>query len=116
VNTGLALAPEPANLFCPSLGASSNLLPTSDLFSELRLGVTGYLFTRLQADAPISVQTRLTGSNLVGGEVDATLDWRISSDVNLNLRYGLFMPNSSVFFQGEGKARDFMYAGVTYAF
>ena len=116
INTGLALAPEPANLFCPSIGASSNLLPSSDLFSEMRLGVTGYMFTRLQSDAPISVQTRLTGSNLVGGEIDATLDWRISSDINLNLRYGIFMPNSSVFFPGEGGARDFIYAGVTYAY
>ena len=116
INTGLALAPEPANLFCPSLGVSSNLLPSSDLLSEMRLGVTGYLFTRLESDAPISVQTRLTGSNLVGGEIDATLDWRLSSDVNLNLRYGIFMPNSSVFFPGEGGARDFIYAGVTYAF
>lgn len=116
INTGLALAPDPANLFCPSLGASSNLLPTIDLFSEFRVGVTGFLFMRLQNDAPISVQTRLDGSNLVGGEIDTVLDWRLSSDVNLNFRYGIFLPNSSVFFSGEGGARDFIYAGITYAF
>ena len=116
INTGLALAPEPANLFCPSLGVSSNLLPSSDLLSEFRLGVNGYLFTRIQPDAPISIQTRLDGSNLVGGEIDGILDWRISSDVNFNFRYGIFIPNASVFFSGEGQIRDFIYAGVTYAF
>jgi hypothetical protein len=116
INTGLALAPEPANLFCPSLGLSSNLLPSSDFLSEFRVGVNGYLFTRIQNDAPISIQTRLNGSNLIGGEIDAIFDWRISSDVNLNVRYGIFMPNTSVFFPGEGGARDFVYAGVTYAF
>jgi len=116
INTGLALAPEPANLFCPSIGFSSNLLPTNDLLSEFRVGVTGFLFMKLQNDAPLSVLTVPGGSNLVGGEVDAILDWRLSSDVNLNLRYGIFMPNSSVFFPGEGGARDFFYVGVTYAF
>ena len=116
INTGLALAPDPANLFCPSVGWSSNVLPTTDMFSEFRVGVTGFLFTRLQTDAPISVQTRLNGSSLVGGEIDAVLDWRLTSDINLNFRYGIFMPNSSVFFPGEGGARDFVYAGITYAF
>jgi len=116
INTGLALAPEPANLFCPSLGVSSNLLPSVDFLSELRIGMNGFLFTRLQNTAPISVQTRLEGSNLVGGELDFNLDWRLTSDINFNFRYGIFMPNSSVFFAGEGGARDFVYAGVTYAF
>jgi hypothetical protein len=116
INTGLALAPTAANLFCPSLGISSNLLPKSDLLSEFRLGVTGFLFTRLQNEGPISVQTKLNGSNLVGGEIDTILDWRVTSDVNLNFRYGIFMPNSSVFYPGEGGARDFIYGGITYAF
>lgn len=116
VNTGLALAPEPANLFCPSLGLSSNLLPTNAIFSEFRAGVVGYLFMKVQNNAPISVLTVPGGSNLVGGEIDCLLDWRWSSDINVNLRYGIFMPNSSVFFPGEGGARDFFYVGVTYAF
>ncbi len=116
INTGLAVAPEPANLFCPSLGLSSNLLPTSDLLSELRLGMTGYLFMKVQNDAPLSILTMPGGSNFVGGEIDWTLDWRVSSDINFNFRYGIFLPNSSVFFPGDGGPRDFIYAGVTYAF
>jgi hypothetical protein len=116
INTGLALSPEPANLFCPSLGVSSNLLPTHSLFSELRIGVTGFLFMKMDNDAPLSVLTVPGGSNLVGGEVDVLLDWRISSDLNLNIRYGIFLPNTSVFFPGEGGARDFFYSGLTYAF
>lgn len=116
INTGLALAPEPANLFCPSLGVSSNVLPSVDLLSELRLGASGFLFMKVDNEAPVSVLTVPGGSNLIGGEVDCILDWRISSDVNLNLRYGIFLPNTSVFFPGQGGARDFFYSGVTYAF
>ena len=116
VNTGLALAPEPANLFCPSLGLSSNLLPTHPLLSEFRAGVVGYLFMKVDNSAPISVLTVPGGSNLVGGEIDCLLDWRLGSDLNLNIRYGIFLPNSSVFFPGEGGARDFFYSGLTYAF
>ena len=116
VNTGLALAPQPANLFCPSLGASSNLLPNNALLSEMRLGVTGYLFMKVDNEAPVSVLTQQGGSNLMGGEIDCILDWRMTSDLNLNLRYGIFMPNTSVFFPDQGRARDFFYSGITYAF
>ena len=116
INTGLALAPEPANLFCPSLGGSSNLLPTVEGLSELRLGVSGYLFMKVDNEAPLSVYTLPGGSNLVGGEVDCTLDWRFSSDLNFNIRYGIFLPNTGVFPADQGGARDFFYSGVTYAF
>jgi hypothetical protein len=116
INTGLALAPEPANLFCPSLGGSSNLLPTVEGLSELRLGVSGYLFMKVDNEAPLSVYTVPGGSNLVGGEVDCTLDWRFSSDLNFNIRYGIFLPNTGVFPADQGGARDFFYSGVTYAF
>lgn len=115
VNTGLALAPSPTNLAIPSLGFSLNPLASIPIFKDLRYGVTGYLFTKLQSDAPISVLTR-PGTGYVGGEIDQNLDWRISSDLNLNIRYGIFLPNKRAFFPGEGKIRQFFYVGMTYAF
>lgn len=115
VNTGLALAPSPSNMIVPSLGASLNLLPSIALFKDLRYGITGYLFNKVESDAPISVLTR-PGVPFIGGEIDQSLDWRISSDLNLNLRYGIFIPNSDAFFPNEGKVRQFLYVGMTYAF
>ncbi len=116
VNTGFALSPNLANLFCPSLGWSSNLLPSVSWARNLRLGITGYLDLRIDNQAPLNILTRPGGSNLVGGEIDSTLDWRIMSDINFNIRYGVFIPNSSVFFQAQGSLRQFFYVGVTYAF
>jgi hypothetical protein len=116
INTGFTLAPDPANLLCPSAGFSTNLLPSVSWARDLRLGMTGYLFTKIDNEAPINILTRPGGSNLVGGEIDTTLDWRILSDINFNIRYGIFMPNSSVFYEDQGAIRQFFYVGVTYAF
>ena len=116
INTGFALAPDPANLLCPSAGFSTNLLPSVSWARDLRLGMTGYLFTKMDNEAPINILTRPGGSNLVGGEVDTTLDWRINSDINFNIRYGIFIPNSSVFYEEQGAIRQFFYVGMTYAF
>lgn len=116
VNTGLVLAPDFANILCPSIGFSSTPLPGSGILSEMRFGVTAFAFMRNDANAPISVETRLGGSNYIGAEVDLSIEWRLMSDLDLNLRYGIFMPNPDVFFNGQSSARDFVYAGVTFAF
>jgi len=115
VNTGLALAPAPTNLIVPSVGVSFAPLAGIPMFKDLRYGVTAYLFNKTESHAPISVLTR-PGVPFIGGEFDQTLDWRISSDLNLNLRYGIFLPNKDAFFSSEGNVRQFLYVGMTYAF
>jgi hypothetical protein len=52
----------------------------------------------------------------VGSEFDLNIDWRIWSDLNMSLRYGIFVPNTSVFSSTEQDPRDFFYVGMTYAF
>ena len=116
VNTGIVLAPDLANLFCPSLGFSTTPLPGSGFFGGLRLGVTAFAFGRIENDAPLSFQTVNGGSNYVGSELDFSMEWRLMSDLDLNIRYGIFMPNTEVFPTNQGGARDFVYAGMTYAF
>ncbi|MBM4112541.1 MAG: hypothetical protein FJ253_04070 [Phycisphaerae bacterium] len=115
VNTGLALAPSPTNLSIPSIGFSLNPLASVPALRDLRYGITGYFFNKVDGNAPISVLTR-PGTAWIGGELDQTLDWRISSDLNLNIRYGIFWPNKDAFFPGENKVRQFFYVGMTYAF
>lgn len=115
VNTGVALAPEPANLLALRVGYSTTPFNrTPGFFEGLRVGVDGYLFAKIDDDAPISALT-IPGERFIGGEVDVFADWRITSDVTLNTRYGVFfagdaMPN------GLDKPRQFFYVGVTYAF
>ena len=116
VNTGLVLAPDFANLLCPSIGVSTTPLPGGGLFGGMRLGATAFAFMRIDNAAPLSFQTISGGSNYVGGEIDFSVEWRLMSDLDMNIRYGVFMPNSEIFPDNQGGARDFVYAGVTYAF
>lgn len=116
VNTGLVLSPDFANLLCPSLGFSTSPFPDGSALGGMRMGLTGFSFMKIDSEAPLSVYTLPGGSNYVGSELDFSLEWRIMSDVDVNIRYGIFLPNSEVFPAGQGGARDFVYAGVTYAF
>ncbi len=116
VNTGLVLSPDFANLLCPSIGLSTTPFRGGGVFGGIRLGATAFAFMRLDSDAPLSFPTVPGGSNYVGGELDFSIEWRVLSDLDLNLRYGIFMPNTEVFFSGQSGARDFLYAGITYAF
>jgi hypothetical protein len=42
------------------------------------------------------------------------MNWQVTSDVTLTVRYGIFFPNGSVFESTD--PRQFFYAGFTYAF
>ena len=113
VNTGLALAPDISNLLSIRLGYSTSPLRTGGHGRWLRAGVAGFLFTKVNQSAPLNVGT--VDKTFVGGEVDLMLDWRITSDVSLGLRYGVFIPGEAIP-DDEDDVRHFVYAGVTYAF
>ncbi len=116
VNTGLVFAPEASNSCIPSIGFSFSPFKGNQVFGDLRLSATAFLYTRIEADAPISVPTNLGGSNLVGSEYDFNADMRIFSDLNVSVRYGLFVPNTGLFTDVESEPRQFFYVGATYAF
>jgi len=116
VNTGLVFAPEPANMCVPSLALSASPFKGNEVFGDTRVSANAFLYVRWDNAAPISVPTNLGGSNLVGSEFDFNIDWRIWSDLNMSVRYGIFVPNTSVFSDTEQDPRDFFYVGMTYAF
>jgi len=114
VNTGLALAPEPSNLVTVRIGAATS--PWAGRGGEigrLRAVVDGFLFLKIDPDAPLNVAT--TGHRFVGGEIDVGFDWNLLSDVALAFRYGLFMPGPAMP-DGQDGARQILYGSVTYAF
>jgi hypothetical protein len=116
VNTGLVLAPEASNMIIPSFTLSFNPFKGIDGLSETRFSGTAFLYTRFDADAPISVPTNFGGSNLVGSEYDFNIDVRIFGDLNTSFRYGVFVPNTPLFTDTESQPRQFIYVGATYAF
>ena len=113
VNTGLALAPEPSNLLALRLGFSTSPLKGVKGFDKVRAGVSGFLFAKIDEDAPLNINT--TASTFLGGEIDLFLDWRITSDLNAHVRYGVFLPGNAIP-SGEDDPRHFLYAGLGYAF
>jgi hypothetical protein len=113
VNTGLALAPEPSNLLALRLGFSTSPLKGVKGFDKVRVGVSGFLFAKIDEDAPLNINT--TASTFLGGEIDLFLDWRITSDLNAHVRYGVFLPGDAIP-SGEDDPRHFLYAGLGYAF
>jgi hypothetical protein len=117
LNTGLAFAPQTSNLTSLRLGAST--FPFGDgggVMSRIQVGTDWFVFYRTDSDAVID-EPLLEGSDgeaYLGWEPDLFLNWQITSDLTLSVRYGVFFPNDDVFESDE--PRHFVYTGVTYAF
>jgi hypothetical protein len=112
LNTGLAFAPTVSNLMMLRTGVST--FPLSDVYSvrNLQVGVDVFVYAKTDADAPID---EITGDErYLGWEPDVFLNWPITSDVTLAVRYGVFFPNSGNF--PDDSSRQFIYVGVTYGF
>jgi hypothetical protein len=113
INTGLALAPGIANLLMLRGGVRHTLYEDLNGSGRLRLGVDAFLFGKADSGAPISVST--VNETFVGGEIDIGAEWRISSDISVDLRYGVFLPGDAML-DGQDDPRHFFYLGVLYAF
>ena len=111
-NTGLALAPELANLISVRFGASALPWRGHRLLGGMRVGVDTFLYAKTDDDAPISVTTT-SGEGFVGVGVDLILSWILTSDVTFDLRYGIFVPGSAV---PNKDPLHFGYLGVSYGF
>jgi hypothetical protein len=69
-------------------------------------------FAKYDNDAPID---EVTGAQrFLGWEPDVYLNWQLTSDLTLALRYGAFFPNDRNFPNDD--TRPFIFAGVTFAF
>ena len=115
LNTGLAFAPEVSNLMVGRLGASLSPLPETSAFKRLQVGADFFVFGKFLKFAPIDEPTG--NERFLGVEPDLYLNWQISSDVTLALRYGIFCPNRDAFGSGTaGEVRQFFFGGLTFAF
>lgn len=112
INTGLAFAPTPSNLIALRGGISSFPFPDIHAVRSMQLGLDLFLFAKLRENAPIDEAT--TNDRILGFEPDLYMNWQMTSDVTLALRYGAFVPGEAIV--SDGKIRQFIYAGVTFAF
>lgn len=103
-------------MLIPSLAYSLSPFKGNEVFGDTRFSINAFAYVRIDDNAPISVPVNTGGSNLVGSEYDFNVDWRIWSDLNVSARYGVFVPNTSLFTDVESEPRQFFYVGVTYGF
>jgi hypothetical protein len=113
VNTGLAFAPPASNLLVVRLGATGFPMASAGApWNRLQVGADFFAFAKLSAGAPIDEPT--SDDHYLGFEPDAFLNWQVTSDVSLAVRYGVFFPGSAVV--ADDRPRQVFFLGVTYAF
>ncbi|HEV8604398.1 MAG TPA: alginate export family protein [Tepidisphaeraceae bacterium] len=112
LNTGLAFAPNVSNLISVRVGGSMFPFPSSTVLKRFQAGTDVLGFFKFRADAPIDETT--SDDRYLGWEPDVYINWQMSSDVTLALRYGVFFPGSAI--ESDEHPRNFFYLGVTFAF
>jgi hypothetical protein len=112
LNTGVAFAPTVSNVMVFRVGATTFPLRDVRRFERLQAGVDLLFFAKTDKDAPIDEET--FDERYLGWEPDVFINWQITSDVTIALRYGVFFPGDAIVFDDE--PRHYIGAGVTYAF
>ncbi|MFW6060627.1 MAG: alginate export family protein [Phycisphaeraceae bacterium] len=110
--TGFAFAAPISNIIVNRLGASAFPFPSERGLRNVRVGADLYLFNKPDADAPLDERT--SDDHYLGTEADVFVDWRVTSDVSWNFRYGVFVPGRAI--EADNDPRHFLYTGITYAF
>jgi hypothetical protein len=112
LNTGLAFAPAVSNLLAFRIGGSTFPLPDMGVVKRMQIGTDVFFYNKLNSNAPIDEPTG--DESYLGWEPDVYLNWQMTSDVTLVLRYGIFFPSDDAFPSDD--SRQYFYGGVTYAF
>ncbi len=112
VQTGLAFAPALSNLMMLRVGASTFPFYGTTDFNQLQLGVDVILTAKMDEDAPIEEFT--DDEMFLGTEIDFAANWRLTSDLTLNGRYGMFFPGPAI--NTGSHTRHFVFLGVTLSF
>jgi hypothetical protein len=112
LNTGLAFNPDVNNLIMGRLGVSTFPFPTTKFLRQFQVGIDGLVFSKMQGSAPTDDSTN--DHSFLGSEVDLYSNWRITSDLALSVRYGVFFPGTAV--TSDRNVRQFLYTGLTLDF
>jgi hypothetical protein len=109
---GVAFSPAVSNLLMFRGGVSTFPFTQVKPLRKMQIGTDFYAFAKMDTDAPIDEVT--TDNRWLGLEPDVYMNWQITSDVSLSVRYGIFIPGDAIV--NDGKMRQFLYTGVTVAF
>jgi hypothetical protein len=111
-NTGLAFAPSLSNIFTVRAGVSTFPLSEHAVFDRFQVGADVLLLNKFDEAGPIDEPTH--ERTFLGVETDLFVNYRVTSDLALNIRYGAFFPGTAI--AGERDVRHFVLFGVTLSF
>ena len=112
IDTGMAFATNVSNLVMLRAGASTYPFPDSRGVKDLQVGINLFLFQKFDSDAPIDETT--SSHDHLGWESDIYVNWRITSDLAVAVRYGVFFPGRAI--ETDTDERHFLFTGVTLSF
>lgn len=111
-NTGLAFAPSLSNLLSFRAGISTFPFPTEEYFSQLQIGADILTFFKAERNGGFDEPTK--DRSYLGTELDLFANYRLTSDLAFNARYGAFIPGTAI--SGDKSVRNFVLLGFTLSF
>jgi len=112
---GLALSPEISNIHVYAINASLFPLEHIEMFEKMEVGTKLFFYSRAHGSAPISDPMTTSEANSTGFEMDYFCNWRMTSDLALTVRYGVFYPGNA-YDGGDKSPRQFLYSGLVFSF
>jgi hypothetical protein len=112
LNTGVAFSPSVSNLIALRGGVSTFPFPDVKLLRRMQVGADAFVFFKADEDGGVDEPTE--NERYLGWEPNVYVNWQITSDLSLALRYGVFFPGEAIV--NDEKERHFFFAGLTFSF
>lgn len=114
-DTGLSYAPRLSNIQIWKFSGSFLPVPDVRLLKNMELGLNVFIYAKNRTNAAVSDPLATENSAYLGWETDYFMNYRITSDFALTVRYGLFFPGSA-YDSNERETRPFLLSGFTWSF
>jgi hypothetical protein len=115
LDTGYALSPELSNLHVYRVGLELSPFEKCAVLKRLKTNINYYRYYKDKSSGGIGDTDATQASSDIGSEIDASLDWKIFSDLSLTLQYGHFMPGDA-YPGATSKSEDYFSASTTLQF
>ncbi|MCP4379366.1 MAG: hypothetical protein GY794_24745, partial [bacterium] len=86
-----------------------------EMFEKMEVGAKFFFYSRAHGSGPISDPTTTSEAQSTGFEMDYFCNWRLTSDLALTVRYGVFYPGDA-YDGGDKSPRQFLYSGLVFSF
>ena len=114
METGYMLAPRLSNLQMLRLGGALKPLDfNKDLKDNLEVGLNYYIYRKHEAEGGINDFRANRPISSLGKELDVYMNWKVLSDVFVNINYGKFLPSNAF---GTRNVRDYLLVSLTFQF